>query len=615
MEDRLKALELLVLNQQTRIQFLENQNALFNKDINTFLNEQITLAQGQRGTRGTDMITIMKFVTATLATTVTKLQQSVTDTLDSYIQNNHESIISLPLQSQPLHPQNMHELEEIKERMKILEKQIVVEITKLQNTKPSEFSPLTKLQNTVDQIIRDVNGLKKIDSKAFLDLTLSTVSSNLRKEFIEQTSLRATKESVVRCSDDIKRLEGLVMALQTFLYKSSQPPIAIDTTEVQSFFKAYEESSKETFYAWFEEQKQNMDEYTKRKDKEVQHSMNVSIQTIEKVNRNLPESVLDSYVSKFTVLRNELYSTVQFNEKLNSEIIIEINNKLTSEARQLSELQLSQVRLQKYVEDNPIRIIQQPTQEQPIQQQLHKPIQQGLKSKSKSNNTTSIYTTLTKCFYTALFGPKTDTFGDFVPIPGWDYICFTDLDIESKVWKCIKVDRAFENPVLDAKYVKWMSHEFVEDYDLVIWLDAYISPNPLQEKLFESWITDMYNNNIQIGHRHHGERNCIWDECDAVIKTKRDTRERVDLVRTRLKKASMPKGWGLFDTNIVIKFHKHSQVKELGQKIFSILENDSYRDQLAIPQVYYTTKYTSYKEYSLLEACLKTGIHVRIPPD
>ena len=615
MEDRLKALELLVFNQQTRIQFLENQNTLFNTDINTFLNEQINIAQGQRGTRGTDMITLMKYVTTTIATAVTKLQQSVTDILDVYIQNNHQSIISLPLQHQQHQqhqPQNIHELEEIKEGMKILEKQIVVEITKLQNTKPTDYSPLTKLQTIVDQIIRDVNGLKKIDSKAFLDSTLSTLSSNLRKEFIEQTALRATKESVVRCSDDIKRLEGLVMGLQTFLYKTSQPTTTIDTTEIQTVYKAYEDSSKETFYAWFEQQKQTMDEYTKRKDKELQHSMNISIQTIEKVNRTLPETILDNYITKYTALRNELYSTIQSNETLNTEIITEINNKLTSEARQLSELQLSQVRLQKYVEDNPIRIIQQ--QQSQYQPQLQP--KEPTKSKhSRSKDVSNVYTTLTKCFYTALFGPNTDTLGIFEPIPGWDYICFTDSDIESPVWKCIKVERNFTNPVLDAKYVKWMSHDFVEDYDVVIWLDAYISPNPLQDKLFESWVMDMYNNNIQIGHRRHGERNCIWDECDAVIKSKRDTKEHVELVRNRLKKASMPKGWGLFDTNIVIKFHKDNYVKDISQKIFGILEQDSYRDQLTIPYIYYLNNYTSYKEYSLLEACLKTGIHIRISPD
>lgn len=582
MEERLKALELLVFNQQTRIDYLEKQNKLYTKDIETFLNEQITLAQSQRGSRGTDMITLMKYVSTTIAGSVTKLQQEVTDILDSYIQKNHQVIVELPKhQNQGQgHNQNNEEITNMKESILHLEKQLVVEVSKMQTTKQTDFSPLTKLQATVDQLVRDIQNLKKLDSKAFIDSCITTASSNLRKEFISQTEVKASKESVIKCKEDIRRLEKLI-------YKT---PIE----ESPTFYQEYENSSKESFCAWFEQEKQNLEEFTKRKEKELQHSLNVSLETIQKVNRQLPESVLDKYVLKFTALRDELYTIVQGNETLFSETMEEINRKLTSESKQLSELQLSQMRLQKYLEKNPI------VQPEPQKEIVKKP--------QESINTYSI---LTKCFYTALFGKNTDTLGIFEPIPGWDYICFTDSDIESPVWKCIKIDPVFQKPVLNAKYVKWMSHEFVGDYDVAVWLDGYISPNPLYNNLFESWITDMYRNNIQIGHRKHAERNCIWDECDAVLKSKRDTKDHVDSVRSRLRSAKMPKGWGLFDTNIVIKFQKSKEVEDLGKEIFALLEKDSYRDQLAIPYVYYLNNYNNFKEYSLLEACLKTGIHVR----
>jgi hypothetical protein len=241
------------------------------------------------------------------------------------------------------------------------------------------------------------------------------------------------------------------------------------------------------------------------------------------------------------------------------------------------------------------------------------PLQSLFQPKSKGTP----YTALTKCFYTAIFGTPgqpVDRLPSFVPIPGWDAICFTNQDVPNTIgWTVEKVEMPFPNASLSSKYYKWMSHLMLEDYDVVVWMDAYLAPDRTKTDLLESWLTAMYMERKTIGHRPHGERNCIYDECDAVVKGKRDTPANVDKVRKLLTKVNMPKNKGLFDSNLMIKFHKDATVQGLCRDIFNQLQNYSNRDQLAITYQYYVNKFTQVAVFPLMEAWQKRGEHVRIP--
>lgn len=229
------------------------------------------------------------------------------------------------------------------------------------------------------------------------------------------------------------------------------------------------------------------------------------------------------------------------------------------------------------------------------------------------------YNGVTKCFYTALIGkPGTemncDRLAECKRIEGWDYICFTNLDIGyTHGWDIVRVEYNGEDYAREAKRYKWMSHTILSDYDIVVWTDAYIAPNPLYKGILEQWIEHMYLMNIGILHRAHADRTCIWDECYAVIEKKRDTEENVMQVVDVLKRESMPKDWGLFDTNILIKNNKDTTVQELSEKIYGQVCSLSDRDQLAVPYVYYKNNYSGFQTMPLLRAFEKTGIHVQVP--
>jgi hypothetical protein len=232
------------------------------------------------------------------------------------------------------------------------------------------------------------------------------------------------------------------------------------------------------------------------------------------------------------------------------------------------------------------------------------------------NPITDYYNSITKCFYTAILGKEgqeVDSLGKVEHIPGWDYICFTNQKItNTNGWKIQTVSYTGKSPSTEAKRYKWLSHQELLEYDLVVWIDGYITPNPRKEHCLKEWIHMMNEKQIHILHRPHDTRNCIWEECDAVVKAKRDTSEHVGLVKALLKKDSMPRNWGLFDTNILFRFHKNLTVQQLGEEIYTQLYKLSNRDQLAVTYIYYKNKYNEYAAENLMDAFQKNGTHIRI---
>ena len=227
------------------------------------------------------------------------------------------------------------------------------------------------------------------------------------------------------------------------------------------------------------------------------------------------------------------------------------------------------------------------------------------------------YQSQNKCIYTALFGtdPQTsDTLAQVQSIEGWDFVCFTNMDIQdAKGWKIVHVEPKTNSMALAAKRIKWLSHKVLEDYDIVVWIDAYLAPSIIAADKLYQWITLMKERGAVMFHRQHEKRNCIWDECDAVVKNKRDTPEHVQSVRKLLQIQNMPTQFGLYDTNIMIKFHKDKRLISISERIMHLLEQYTTRDQLIVTFVYYMQKFSEFSTADLMRAFEKTGNHVRIP--
>jgi hypothetical protein len=78
---------------------------------------------------------------------------------------------------------------------------------------------------------------------------------------------------------------------------------------------------------------------------------------------------------------------------------------------------------------------------------------------------------MNRVIYTALFG-KYDELKEPVKLRGWDYVCFTDQNVNSDVWKIRKIPGA---GVFTNRNIKINPHLFLPGYDEWLYLDASIN--------------------------------------------------------------------------------------------------------------------------------------------
>jgi hypothetical protein len=116
---------------------------------------------------------------------------------------------------------------------------------------------------------------------------------------------------------------------------------------------------------------------------------------------------------------------------------------------------------------------------------------------------------------------------------------------------------------------------------------------------------------IQILHKTHPDRKCVWEECSAVVASKRDTEQHVSSARSFLQSIRMPKEWGLFDTCVIVKMNKNIELQSHCESIYDQLCKTSNRDQLAVTPIYYKNGYTKYNSGQLMNAFEIVGKHVR----
>ena len=363
--------------------------------------------------------------------------------------------------------------------------------------------------------------------------------------------------------------------------------------QVTSYIKEFEVATKPDLYKLQKDISRNVDGIRENKES---------------------HNTLRQKISDQITLFIKQFDTVGKTQILAQTEVGKLQRQVQSLTLQVKELNLTLVSEQKRFENRILDILAQ-QQSQRVQdhvEHMRPPPPKALPPPTNKKSDLA-YISLTKCFYTALIGKESDvdSLADFEKIPGWDYICFTNLDFpKHRGWKFIKVEAGM-NPVLVAKHYKWMSHLYLGDYDVVVWMDAYMSPNPVFSELFKHWVVSMREQGAVIAHRPHDTRKCIWEECSAVIEHRRAKPEDVSKVIRNLEAIRMPKDYGLYDTNIVIRFHKLTILQHISEEIFSVLQ-DCTRDQLAVTMIYYKNSFSSIHLQNLIRAFNKTGEHRRI---
>ena len=180
--------------------------------------------------------------------------------------------------------------------------------------------------------------------------------------------------------------------------------------------------------------------------------------------------------------------------------------------------------------------------------------------------------------YTAIYGNK-DVLKDPLHInKNFDYICFTDnKDIKSNVWEIIHSDAVCKDPVRSAKIFKVKPHEYLQDYEISIWVDAnFLICSDLNQ--FVNLLGDQANTLL---FEHDQGRNCIYDEAEIISLHGKDDPEIINKQVKKYKEEGYPEKNGLTANSILLRRHNEDDIKELMNLWWEEINQHSRRDQIS----------------------------------
>jgi len=204
--------------------------------------------------------------------------------------------------------------------------------------------------------------------------------------------------------------------------------------------------------------------------------------------------------------------------------------------------------------------------------------------------------------YTAIFGGKDDLIEPaFVP-KGCDFVCFTDRDFDSEVWNIRKVEKAFDDPVRNARMYKVLSHKFLPEYEISIWMDGNLLLRGDVNKLIKKYLADA--NLAVFNHNQHTKRwkkifwikntednrDCVYDEAKYLITLNEQGKYKDDseLIKKQIedyRKEGYPEHNGLAVSMVVLRKHNEPDVVKVGEDWWNEIKNNSRRDQLSFNYV------------------------------
>lgn len=183
--------------------------------------------------------------------------------------------------------------------------------------------------------------------------------------------------------------------------------------------------------------------------------------------------------------------------------------------------------------------------------------------------------------YTALFGDYDDLIDPKQDYEGCDFICFTDRkDLKSDIWEIHIVEKIDLPPNMMNRKYKILPHFYLNEYKYSMYIDSNIKiiNNPLD-------LAYKYLNYHNFVMPNHFARNCIYIEADECVKqgktTFAETRSQIKFYQSK----GLPKGYGLGENNILLRFHNEERVKRIMSEWWHELNTYTNRDQLSLSYV------------------------------
>ena len=181
-----------------------------------------------------------------------------------------------------------------------------------------------------------------------------------------------------------------------------------------------------------------------------------------------------------------------------------------------------------------------------------------------------------KVVYTAILTNYDDIKEPTIVTPGWDYICFTDQDLQSNVWQIHKIDYEGD-PQRMARRIKILFHEYIK-HEYSFWLDAAFH---IRVDLNDFWKRYWMN---PFSVPEHPARNDIFREIESCLANQRGNPD--DLIRQKsdYEKLNLKRFNGIITSGVMMR-RNTEQVRELCEMWWAELSKYSTRDQVAFAKV------------------------------
>jgi hypothetical protein len=186
--------------------------------------------------------------------------------------------------------------------------------------------------------------------------------------------------------------------------------------------------------------------------------------------------------------------------------------------------------------------------------------------------------------YTAIAGDRGDCLGNFTPIPGVDYVCFTDQAFESDIWDIRHFSWTHKEAVRTAKNPKILPHKYFPDHDLSIWVDGNITPLPGALEAVKGYLTE-----YDMALHRHPARSCLYREAEHLIVREKSQPELLEKVIWRYISEKVPHNYGLYEGGILYRRHHDPAVKAAMELWWKEIKAGTRRDQVSLAYVLWKT--------------------------
>jgi len=181
----------------------------------------------------------------------------------------------------------------------------------------------------------------------------------------------------------------------------------------------------------------------------------------------------------------------------------------------------------------------------------------------------------------------------------WDYILFTNNKNKLQNignWEIKEIDcSSCIHGVYATKQIKWLTHYFLPDYDIIIWVDSFIVPNLDMIDELNTMIYSVYTDPKNSIIMRTQNFRCINDDIQWCLKNNRIT----DVMSKKIINHINNSGIITVDecvqtywSSAIVKNNKNITLQNMAKELFTLITEIGYRDQHWLPYLF--KKYNLY---------------------